>query len=105
MKVVERKETLNDEGVFVSVVLREPSNGFESHPLIKHLGPLITHADLSPDLLDLRVMRDALKKSPSDSFSSLFWVNGERDHVSVKREDDVPPEFFFLLRDLPLDIN
>ena len=105
MKVVEGEEALNDQGVFVSVIIRKSANGFESHPLIKHLGPLVTHADLSPDLLDVRVMRDASKESASDSFSSLFGVNGERDNVSVKREDDVSPELFFPLRDLPLDIN
>ena len=87
MKVVEGQEALNDQGVFVSVVIRKSANGFKSHPLIKHLGPLITHSNLSPDLLDLRVMGDAPEEPPSDSFSSLFGVNGERDNVSVKREE------------------
>jgi len=105
MKVVEGEEALNDQGVFVSVVLRKSPNGFETHPLIKHLGPLITHPNLSPDLLDVRVMCDASEELPSYSLSSLFGVNGERDHVPVKRKDDVSPEFFFPVTDLPLDIN
>ena len=105
MKVVEGKEALNDQGVFVSVVLRKSANGFKSHPLIKLLGSLITYPNLSPDLLDVRVMRDAPEEPASDSFSSLFGVNGERDNVSVQREDDVSPELFFPRRDLPLDIN
>jgi hypothetical protein len=105
MKVFEGEEALNDQGVFVSIVVWKPADGFESHPLIKDLGSLITHPNLSPDLLDLRGVRDAPEESPSDSFSSLFGVNGERDDVPIEREDDVSPDLFFSLRDLPLDIN
>jgi hypothetical protein len=105
MKVVEREEALNDQRVFVSVVIPKSTNGLKSHPLVKYLSPFITHPNLSPDLFDLRVMCNALEELPSYSLSSLFWVDGKRDDVSIKREDDVSPEFLFLIRDLPLDIN
>ena len=103
MKVLEGEEALNDQGVFVSIVPRKPPNGFESHPLIKRVGPLIADPNLSPHLFDVRVVCDAPEELLSYSLSSLVGVNGKRDDVSVKREDDVSPEF--LSRGFPLDVN
>src|SRR5512139_2098458 len=105
MKVIEGEEALNDQGIFVSIVIWKFPNGFETHPLIKRLGPLITHPHLSPDLFDVRIVRDAPEKLTSYPLPSLFWVNGERDDVSVKREDDVSPESFFSFTDVLLDID
>ena len=105
MKVIEWEEALNDQGIFVSIIIRKSPNGFEPHPLIKRLGPLITHPDLSPDLFDVRIVRDAPEKLASYPPPSLFWVNGERDNVSVKGEDDVSPESFFSFTDVLLDID
>src|SRR4030042_6650895 len=83
------RNPLNDQGIFVSIVVRDPVRYLKSHLTIKPLRSLIAPSHLCPYLLNRRGLHHPLEKLGANAFFSMLRENGNRDNMSVLRENNI----------------
>jgi hypothetical protein len=87
-----RRSPFNDQGIFISIVVRDDTCDLKSHTEIEGLGPLIALSYLCPDLFKARSVQCPFEEFFSNSFSSMLKVDSDGDDMTILREDDVTPD-------------
>jgi len=85
---------LDDQGVFISIIVRNETHHLKPHPGIKGLCSDIASSHFRPHFLKMWSIHHSPKKSGADAFSSMLWVNCNRDHMPILGEDDITQDFF-----------
>src|SRR4030042_669488 len=83
------RNPLNDQGIPISIVVRDPVRYLKSHLEVKRLRSLIAPSHLCPYLFNTRGLHHPLEKLGPNAFSSMLRENGNRDNMSVPRENDI----------------
>jgi hypothetical protein len=80
---------LDDQGIFISIIVRNETHYLKFQLGVKRLRCEITSSYFCPYLLKVRSIHDSSEKAGPDAFSSMSGVNGNRDDMPVLREDDI----------------
>ncbi len=89
----EGRNPLDDQGIFISIIVRNQTHNLKFHLGIKGLRSEITSSHFCPYLLEVRNAHGPSKKSGPDAFSSMAGMNRNRDHMPILREDDITQDF------------
>src|SRR4030042_4926926 len=83
------RNPLNDQGILISIVVRDPARYLKSHLEVKRLRSLIAPSHLCPYLFNTRGLHHPLEKLGPNAFSPMLRENGNRADMSVLRENDI----------------
>ena len=79
---------LNDQSIFVAIIVRNPSGHLKPHVRIEGLSSLIASSHLCPHLLKRGSLHRPLKELSPDAFSSMMRMDSDRKDVPVLGEND-----------------
>ena len=91
------RSPLNDQGIFISIVVRNHTRNLKSYLGIKGLGSLIASSHLCPNPFKTGSLHRPLEEFPPDAFSSMVGVDGDRNNMAVLSKDDISPKLLFFL--------
>ena len=94
---------LDDQGIFVSVIVRNHSDDSKSHLGVKSLSSLVALPYLSQNSLDARKGKDPFKEPLGDSLSAVSRVHCHGDEMPVPGENNIAQDGFLLLTGFPFD--
>ncbi len=89
-----RRNPLDDQGIFISIIVWNQTHSLKFQLGIKGLRPKIASSHLCPYLPEMRGIHDPAEKPGPDAFSSILGMNRNRDHMPFLREDDISQDFF-----------
>jgi len=101
--LVKAGNPLDDQGIFISIIVRNQTRNLEFQLRIKSLRSKIAYPHFCPYLFKVWSIHSPSEKSGPNAFSSMVWVNGNRDHMPVFGEDDVTQDIPFRLIDIVID--
>jgi hypothetical protein len=87
------KRPLDDQGVFIPIIVRDDTRDLKSHLGIKCLSSVIASSHLRPYLCKMGGLHRPLEESGRNALSSMLEVDSDRDDMPVPREDDISKNF------------
>ncbi len=87
------RSPLDDQGIFISIIVWNQTHHLKFQFRIKGLRSEIASSHLRPYLLKVRSIHGLSEKSGPDAFSSVVGADRHRDNMPVLREDDITQDF------------
>jgi hypothetical protein len=87
---------LNDEGIFISVIIGNDTHDAKPHPGVKGLCAMVTPSYLSMESFKMGGFHGLAQKFLSNSSSSTLRKNRKGDDMSFGCKDDIAPDLLSL---------
>ncbi len=91
--VGEGRNPLDDQGIFIPIIVRNQTHDLKFELRIKSLRPEIASSHLCPYLLKMGSIHRPSDESGPNASSSMVGVNRNRDNMPVLRKDDITQDF------------